>query len=180
MSHETTERVRAEPRGSGPVDGSSVAGESDDDRHNRQLMELANELRVALPGVQMLFGFLLALPFTQRFASVSESQRRVYFATFLVAAAASVCLIAPATFHRIVWRRHRKRQLLHISNSLAIAGTVFLAAAIAGSVGLIASTLFGTAWAALAFGLTTGVTAGVWFVLPVMYRRPESRKPTAG
>ena len=71
---------------------------SDDERRNRQLLELLNELRVALPGVQMLFGFLLAVPFSARFHSISKGQRNLYYLTFLATALASVCLIAPTSF----------------------------------------------------------------------------------
>jgi len=139
-------------------------------RHNRQLVELLNELRLVLPGVQMLFGFLLAVPFTQRFGSVSELQRNVYYGTFLAATAASVFLIAPASFHRIVWRHGRKRQLLQVSNKLAIIGTAFLAFAIAGSVGLVTSLLFGDTWAAAAAAFVAGLIAVIWFVLPFVSR----------
>src|SRR6476660_3513803 len=96
--------------------------ESADDRKNRQLVELLNELRVALPGVQMLFGFLLAVPFSQRFSTLDHAQRNLYYATFLAAALASACFIAPASFHRIVWRRNLKRTVVHFSSRLAIAG----------------------------------------------------------
>ncbi len=146
------------------------ASESADDRHNRQLVELLNELRVVLPGVQMLFGFLLAVPFTQRFGTISDLQRNVYYGTFLAATGASVFLIAPASFHRIVWRHGRKRQLLQVSNKLAIIGTAFLAVAIAGSVGLVTSLLFGNTWAAGAAAFVAGLIAVVWFVLPFVSR----------
>jgi high-affinity Fe2+/Pb2+ permease len=146
------------------------ASESADDRHNRQLVELLNELRVVLPGVQMLFGFLLAVPFTQRFSTVSNLQSNLYYGTFLAATAASVFLIAPASFHRIVWRHGRKRNLLHVSNKLAIIGTAFLAVAIAGSVGLVTSLLFGNAWAACAVAFVAGLIAVVWFMLPFVSR----------
>jgi Family of unknown function (DUF6328) len=151
------------------------APESADDRHNRQLVELLNELRVALPGVQMLFGFLLAVPFSQRFSTVSAGQRETYYTTFLAAAAASACLIAPAAFHRIVWRQGRKRQLVHISSGMAIVGLAFLAVAIAGSVGLVTSILYGSPAAALAAACVAGLLAGVWFVLPVAYRLRSAR-----
>ena len=144
--------------------------ESADDRHNRQLVELLNELRVVLPGVQMLFGFLLAVPFTQRFGTISDLQSNVYYGTFLAATGASVFLIAPASFHRIVWRHGRKRNLLQVSNKLAIIGTAFLAVAIAGSVGLVTSLLFGNSWAAAAAALVAGLIAAVWFVLPFVSR----------
>ena len=145
-------------------------GESEDARQNRQLTELLNELRVALPGVQMMFGFLLAVPFTQRFSTISDLQSNVYYGTFLAATGASVFLIAPASFHRIVWRHGRKRQLLQISNKLAIIGTAFLAVAIAGSVGLVTSLLFGNTWAAAAAAFVAGLIAVVWFVLPFVSR----------
>jgi hypothetical protein len=144
--------------------------ESADDRHNRQLVELLNELRVVLPGVQMLFGFLLAVPFTQRFGGISNLQSNLYYGTFLAATAASVFLIAPASFHRIVWRHGRKRQLLQISNKLAIIGTACLAFAIAGSVALVTSLLFGNTWAAGIAAIVAGLIAAVWFVLPFVSR----------
>lgn len=154
--------------------------ESADDRKNRQLVELLNELRVVLPGVQMLFGFLLAVPFTQRFSTISDLQSNVYYGTFLAATAASVFLIAPASFHRIVWRHGRKRQLLQVSNKLAIIGTAFLAVAIAGSVGLVTSLLFGNTWAAAAAAFVAGLIAAVWFVLPFVSRllgAPPAERP---
>jgi hypothetical protein len=152
-------------------------GETADERHNRQLVELLNELRVALPGVQMLFGFLLAVPFSARFGSVSHAERTVFFGTFVAAALASACLIAPASFHRIVWRRGQKQRLLNISSGLAIAGTGFLAVAICGSVALVTSILFGGGVAVLVGAVAAGVLAAVWFALPLAYR--ITRKPGA-
>ena len=151
--------------------------ESDDERRNRQLVELLNELRVALPGVQMLFGFLLAVPFSQRFTSITPGQRDVYFATFLSAALASALFIAPTSFHRIVWQRHLKDRLVQVSSGLALAGTVFLAAAICGSVTLVTSLLFGTSTAAVMGGLATGVLFALWYGLPLAVRisRPKDR-----
>ena len=144
--------------------------ESADDRHNRQLVDHLKELRVVLTGVQMRFGLLLAVPFTQRFRTVSALQSNVYYVTFLAATLASVFLIAPASFHRIVWRHGRKRQLLRTSNKLAIIGTAFLAVAIAGSVGLVTSLLFGNTWAAAAAAFVAGLIAVIWFVLPFVSR----------
>lgn len=151
--------------------------ESDDERRNRQLVELLNELRVALPGVQMLFGFLLAVPFSQRFTSITPGQRHVYYATFLSAALASAFFIAPTSFHRIVWQRHLKERLVRISSMLALTGTVFLAAAICGSVTLVTSLLFGTTTAAVIGGLAAGVLVGLWYGLPLAVRvsRPKDR-----
>jgi Family of unknown function (DUF6328) len=163
---------RADVAGPGTPQGDPGAGggESADDRHNRQLVELLNELRVALPGVQMLFGFLLAVPFSQRFSTVSAGQRQAYYVTFLAAAAASAFLIAPAGFHRIVWRQGLKRQIIHVSSGLAIVGLGFLAVAIAGSVGLVTSVLYSSPSAAVATGGVAGVLATLWFVVPLAYR----------
>src|SRR5919206_2660872 len=101
--------------------------DEEQERENRRMIELLNELRVALTGVQVMFAFLLTVPFTQRFAQVSEFQRIVYFATLLCAASAVAFLIAPTAQHRILWRRHQKHQLIVVGNSLTIAGLGFLA-----------------------------------------------------
>jgi Family of unknown function (DUF6328) len=146
------------------------SGESADERQNRQLTELLNELRVALPGVQMLFGFLLAVPFSQRFSAISSNQRLLYYIAFISAAAASVCFIAPTSFHRIVWQRGRKAVLLRVSNALAIAGTVCLAAAITAVVLFITSYLYGSSRAALAGGLILAALVSLWYLLPLAVR----------
>ena len=128
------------------------SGESKEERLDRELIELLNELRVALPGVQVLFAFLLGVPFTQRFSEVSDLQRDVYFLTFLCAAIATALLIAPSAYHRLTWRRGDKEHLLRISNRLAISGTVLLALAISGSVFVVTDMLFEQASAAIVAG----------------------------
>ncbi|MGN6377556.1 MAG: DUF6328 family protein [Gaiellales bacterium] len=158
-------------------EGGDRDDESADERHNRQLIELLNELRVALPGVQMLFGFLLAVPFSQGFGSIGHGQRVVYYLTFLAAALASACLIAPASLHRMVWRHHRKRQVIHVSNVLALVGLGFLACAIAGSVGLVTSVLYGTSAAAIGAGCIAGLVVLLWFALPLADRLAQRVDP---
>lgn len=150
-----------------PADASD---ETPNERHDRQLVELLNELRVALPGVQMLFGFLLAVPFTQRFTSLTDGERWLYYVTFTATACASACFIAPTSFHRIIWRRGAKRLLVHIASGLTIVGTVFLAAAIVGSVGLVTSLVFGAGPATFAAGLSTGVLVALWYAAPLAIR----------
>jgi FtsH-binding integral membrane protein len=145
-------------------------GETGDERRNRQLAELLNELRVALPGVQMLFGFLLAVPFTQRFGGVSSNQRALYYAAFAAAAGASVCFIAPTSFHRIVWQHGEKGILLRISSALAIAGTVFLAVAITSVMLFITSYLYGSSRAALAGAVLIAALCSLWYGMPLLYR----------
>src|SRR5215210_2270261 len=101
-------------------------GESHEQRVNRELIELLNELRVALPGVQVLFAFLLAVPFANGWRNVDGAEKAAFFVSFLATTVSSALLIAPSAFHRIQWREKDKEHLLWISNRLAIAGLGFL------------------------------------------------------
>lgn len=139
-------------------------------RRDRELIELLNELRVALPGVQVLFAFLLAVPFSNGWDRVTEVQRDVFFVSFLCTAAASVLLIAPSAYHRLRWREGDKERMLEVANRLAIAGTVFLALAMTGVVLLITDLLFRAWWAALVTALTAGSFAWFWYGLPLARR----------
>src|SRR5918992_4154936 len=101
--------------------------EDDKDRHDRELLELLNELRVALPGVQVLFAFLLTVAFSQRFVSLSATQENVYFVAVLCSAAATAFLIAPSAFHRIQFREGDKEWLVQVSNKMGLGGPFFFA-----------------------------------------------------
>ena len=107
-------------------------GESEEERLDRNLMELLQELRVAIPGIQFLFAFLLVVPFQQGWAQVTDFEKTVYYVTLLLTAASSICLIAPTARHRMRFRELDKRWIVETSNRLAIAGLAFLAAAICG------------------------------------------------
>ena len=144
--------------------------ETKDERLDRELIELLNELRVALPGVQVLFAFLLGVPFTQRFGTTTELQRDVYFLTFLCAAASTALLIAPSAYHRLNWRQADKEHLLVASNRLAIAGTAFLAISIAGTVFLVTDMVFEAASAALVAAATAAFFGWFWYALPLLRR----------
>jgi hypothetical protein len=98
--------------------------ESAAERANRELIELLNELRVALPGVQVLFAFLLVVPFSDRFDRLDASDRRVYFAAVLATVASTICLMAPTAHHRLRFRSGIKEQLLRVGNVFAIVGLV--------------------------------------------------------
>src|SRR5919202_895132 len=100
-------------------------GESEQERRARELIELLQELRIILPGVQVLFAFLLTVPFTQRFTELTPLQQYVFFATLLCAALSAAFLIAPSAHHRILWRRRQREQRLRIGNALAIVGLLF-------------------------------------------------------
>ena len=140
------------------------------ERLNRNLDQLLNELRVALPGVQVLFAFLLAVPFATQFSKTTERQRVEYFVTLLLSAGAGACLIAPSMHHRILFRQGLKASLIATANRLAILGLLLLAAAIAGSILLVGDFLFGlTAGIAAAAG-TLLVFVLLWAGIPVWQR----------
>ncbi len=148
--------------------------EADHERLNRELIELLNELRVALPGIQVLFAFLLIVPFSQGWQQVTDVQRDVYFAAVVCTTIATVLLIAPTSLHRIEWRAHDKEWMLAASNVLAIAGTVFLALATVAVVFLITDVLF-AAWAvAVVTGAAGALIAILWFVVPLVRRARTS------
>ncbi len=134
---------------------------------NRELIELLNELRVALPGVQVLFGFLLAVPFANGWRRVTDFQRDVYFAAFLCTAAATALLIAPSAYHRVRWRDHDKEKILEVGNRMMIAGLAMLGLAISASVFLITDILFGLWEAVLVASLVALGFAWLWYGLPL-------------
>ena len=144
--------------------------EEKDERLDRELIELLNELRVVLPGVQVLFAFLLGVPFTQRFGQTTDLQRDVYFLTFICTAAATALLIAPSAYHRLNWRRADMEHLLEVSNRFAIAGTVFLALSIAGAVFVVTDILFEATSAAVVAGATAAFFGWFWYALPLLRR----------
>jgi uncharacterized protein DUF6328 len=148
--------------------------ESKDERLDRELIELLNELRVALPGVQMLFGFLLAVPFSQRFTTITTTQRHVYFATFMCTAFASIFFIAPTAYHRLRFRQRDKEQLVKTANVLAIVGTVFLAVALSGAVFVVTDIVFKNTMTAVATGATAALVVFLWYGLPGLSRLRES------
>jgi hypothetical protein len=154
----------------GPSQSNNGGDETEKERLDRELIELLNELRVALPGVQVLFAFLLTVPFSQGYTRLNSGQIKVFFACFLSAAASSAFLIAPSVYHRIMFRGHDKRRMLHTANALAIIGTVFLAVAMTLVVFLITDLLFGTLVVSICTAITLGLFAGLWFVLPLARR----------
>src|SRR5436190_18714977 len=118
--------------------------EEEQERLNRQLLELLNELRVALPGVQVLFAFLLTVPFQNRFAEVSDLERRVYLVTLLASAAATAFLIAPTGYHRLLFQRGDRPLIIRHGTRMFIAGLISLAIAMTGAVFLVTEIVFST------------------------------------
>jgi hypothetical protein len=146
-------------------------GETELERVDRNLEELLAELRVALPGVQVLFAFLLILPFNQRFGEVSQTEKWIYLFTLTCTAFASVLLIAPTMQHRLQFRRGAKERIMRHSQRLTIAGLGFLAAGMLGASVLVASFVFG-AGVAIALGtVLLAAFAIAWVVVPLSGRR---------
>jgi hypothetical protein len=144
--------------------------ETEEERLDRNLGELLQELRVALPGVQVLFAFLLAVPFQQGFQEVTEFQKKVYFATLILTAISATMLISPSAYHRITFRYQQKRRLVFYANRFAIVGLAFLALAMTGAILLITDVLFSTAAAIVVAGLALCVFGFFWFGLPLQRR----------
>jgi hypothetical protein len=150
---------------------SSVADETEKERVDRELIELLNELRVVLPGVQVLFAFLLTLPFTGHFDKLNTTDRNVYFTAFMAAALSSAFLVAPSAHHRMRFREPIKEQLVKASTAYTLAGIGLLAIAISAVLFLITDVLYRSdAAAALAGGFGLVVSA-FWFGAPFLYRR---------
>ncbi|HEY7607175.1 MAG TPA: DUF6328 family protein [Actinomycetes bacterium] len=151
-------------------------GESRGERLDRELMELLQELRVILPGVQVLLAFLLTAPFQQRFADLPGSLRNAFFASIVCATLATALLIAPSAHHRLRWRAGEKERLVRIGNVTALWGTVFLAAAIVLALYVVTNILFTSDLALLTAGAAVVVFAGLWYVLPVAWRPSGEEK----
>ena len=150
---------RAEPR-----------DETEAERDDRNLAELLQELRVAGLGVQVLFGFLLSLPFTQRFSTLGQAQRQLYTATLLLAALSTALLLGPVAYHRLVFRRRQKEHLVRAANVMAICGLAAVGLAISGAVLLVIGHVDPGLPAVLITIATAGFFGGLWFVLPLARR----------
>jgi hypothetical protein len=144
--------------------------ETEHQRLNRNLEQLLQELRVALPGVQVLFAFLLAVPFATRWRNISDADQRIYFATLLLSTAASALLIAPTIQHRLLFRAEEKRWLVDTGSRLAIGGLACLALAMQGALLLVAHIMFGWPTALVSTAISTTFFAGFWCVLPLSRR----------
>jgi hypothetical protein len=149
--------------------------ETRDERADRNFGELLQELRVIETGVQVLFSVLLTVPFSQRFDRVTALQRNVYFVALLLAAISSVLIIAPATYHRLLFQRGEKPRIVRVSNRLALAGTVFLWLSMTAVLCLVSDVLFHSV-AAAAVATTFGAATGLlWFVPPLVRRLRDER-----
>jgi hypothetical protein len=150
------------------------ADEDEGERLDRELIELLNELRVVMPGVQVLFGFLLTVPFQQRFSMVDDFQRIVYFGTLLVTAASAAFLMGPSAFHRLTFREGQKPYLIALGTRQTIVGMALLALAMNGALLLLTDILFDTTTVVVTVTLTGALFTWLWFGLA--WRRKASGK----
>jgi hypothetical protein len=144
--------------------------ETEQERADRNLSDLLQELRVALPGVQVLFAFLLTVPFSQRFDDLSKFEERLYFGVLICAALATVLLVAPTAGHRILFRRQQKEYLVTVANNLSLAGLLLLAVGMSGAIALISSFLFSSLTAIVSTAVVALAFAGFWYAGPIIRR----------
>ena len=147
--------------------------ESRRERVNRELIELLNELRVALPGVQVLFAFLLAVPFSNGYKRMTDFQKNVFFVTLLATAVSTACFIVPTAYHRLNFRKREKERILFTSNKFAIAGLIFLAISMIGAIALITDVIYSKTAALVAGSVALVVFGTLWLALPLARRGEE-------
>ncbi|MBO0818318.1 MAG: hypothetical protein J2P30_24560 [Actinobacteria bacterium] len=165
--------TQAKDAGTGPGEDADTGrpGETEEERDDRNLIELLQELRVAGLGVQVLFGFLLSIPFTTKFVNLNHAERGLYVASLLLAAVSSALLLAPVAYHRLVFRQHRKEQLVKDANLLAILGLAAVGLAISASVLLVVSYVEPGFIVTIITVFVVCLFAVLWFVLPLARRR---------
>ena len=152
--------------------------ETEAERADRNLQELLQELRVAVTGVQVLFAFLLAVPFAQGFQTVTAFQEKTYFVTLLLSAAATAFLIAPSSYHRLNFAQRDKRHIVDVASRWAIIGIGLLALAMTGAVMLITDFLFGDTTVSITTGATGIMFLLLWFLIPLARRAKNQREST--
>lgn len=150
--------------------------ESEKERIDRELGELLEEVRVAIPGAEVLFAFLLGVAFTERFTELTSLQRGVYFATLLMVAAGIALLVAPTAYHRINFRDGAKQRLLYSASHMVLASLVLLVFAVTGVVFLVADLLYGTRTAAISAAVVGGWFVWFWFAFPTLRRARVSQR----
>jgi uncharacterized protein involved in cysteine biosynthesis len=146
---------------------STGRNETEKERVDRNLQEMLGELRVALPGVQVLFAFLLVVPFNQRFAEVTSFQRTLYLITLLFTTASTVCLIAPTVHHRIEFRKQQKAAIVETGNRIVIVGLALLAIAMTGAVLFVTDVIYGTTTTVFAAGGAALAFLLLWYLVPL-------------
>jgi hypothetical protein len=140
------------------------------ERDDRNLIELLQELRVAGLGVQVLFGFLLSLPFTNQFKQLDGADRNLYLACLILAAVATALLLGPVAYHRLVFRQGMKENLVKTANVMAILGLITVGLAVSSAVLLVTGFVAGYTTGGVIAGLVLVMFALLWFALPLARR----------
>ena len=169
----------AQDTGDQPTADGYRPGETGAERDDRNLAELLQELRVAGLGIQVIFGYLLALPFTSKFSALGPAQRALYIATLLLATVATALLLGPVAYHRLVFRRHLKRHLVGAANVMAVLGLATVGLTVSAAVLLVVSYVVHGAPAVIIGIFVVCLFAGLWFVYPLT-RHWDSRPEVAG
>jgi len=152
------------------TDPDTGGAETPDERADRNFIELLQGFRVAVTGVQVLFAFLLVVPFSAEFVKVSDFGRQLLYIALVSAAVASICYIAPAAQHRVLFRQGLKEPLVHRSNRLGLAGGVALLIAMVSATLMVVDHLFDGVVPVLTAGLLAALAAWLWFVQPSIHR----------
>jgi Family of unknown function (DUF6328) len=160
----------AGPRESGSEESESGREETEEERADRNLSDLLQELRVALPGVQVLFAFLLTVPFSQRFEDLTTFQKDLFYGVLISVSLATILLVAPTAGHRILFRRQQKEYIVTLANRLVLVGLGLLAVAMCGAIALIGDFLFGAATAIVSTAFIAAAFAVFWFAGPLRRR----------
>jgi Family of unknown function (DUF6328) len=146
------------------------------EKQDRQMIELLNELRIALPGVQILFGFLLTVPFAQGFKKVNGFEKGLFYATLLCTAASTICLIAPSATHRLRFHKGDRAYVIETAHTYTIAGLAFLALAIVGALVMITDVLYNGAVVFVFPVLIALLLGAIWFARPLLRGGPKARR----
>lgn len=155
----------------------SGRSESEKERLDRNLGELLQELRVVLPGVQVLFAFLLTVPFQWDESKITAFQEKVYFATLLLTALSAALLMSAPAYHRLTFRLQQKDRMIRVANRLAILGLGSLAVAMVGAIVLVTDYLFGPVTTVVAGGAAFAVFTALWYLLPLQQRVSAGQEP---
>jgi anti-anti-sigma factor len=150
-------------------------GETSLERLDRNLDEMMGELRVVVTGVQVLFAFLLIVPFNSGFVGIGPFERTVYLVTLVCSALAALCVIMPAAYHRILFRHDDKRHVVQVANQVTLVGLVLLAVAMCGSVLLVTTKLYGATAGTITAALVAAAFAVLWFIAPLLRRVARDR-----
>jgi hypothetical protein len=149
-------------------------------RRDRELIELLNELRLATPGVQLVFGFLLIVPFNQRFGETSDFERGLYVLSLVLTAVATILLIGASVQHRLLFRRHFEQRMLATASRISLVGLTLMGLGMVSALMFVTHFVFGAVAAWVLGALVTALMLSVWYALPLARARASERSDAPG